>query len=315
MPLIIKDRNGNEVLFERFAYGTPKSLLERLGKALERLSYGKVHLDGVERNWGIGFATHPGFVREKNEDFAVAFSIGDVQVGIVADGLSHPAGGWWASRAAVLVAAWTLARGIDRSLRSGNTQGVVSWPHRFALQAVHNAARILEHLRQQNPEPFKSGRTTLICVVATRNYVGWAHIGDGALWLLRPADASFHSLIQPQRLEPHSSVVTGSLGFPLEGVAECGVVKRVRGDFIVVCTDGVSDYVVSPPSFCSTLLAKAIEYKGRLHRMVPAVLAQMAALKTSKGFYRCLDNLSLVVLCDGQKPEFCEGFWKRVLEG
>jgi hypothetical protein len=61
--------------------------------------------------WTIGFATHPGLVRHRNEDTGAAFSVGEHRVAIVADGLGGMPLGAEASALAV--------RAAEESIRGG----------------------------------------------------------------------------------------------------------------------------------------------------------------------------------------------------
>ncbi len=206
--------------------------------------------------------THPGRVRETNED-AVYAAIHPSRLGgrlsllIVADGIGGHLAGEVASQLAVktiLESFQQFAEVVDDSTDNGRPRTLESLLResiRAANLAIHRYAR--EH-------PLEAGNlgTTIACAVLQDGRVSTAHVGDSRVYLFRggrlqqlTSDHSFvGSLVRSGQLEPdavyehpHRSIITRALGFHKEVQIDTATWQLRQGDQLLLCTDGLWEMV------------------------------------------------------------------------
>jgi serine/threonine protein phosphatase PrpC len=255
--------------------------------------------------WDIAGRSHAGLVRVENEDHYLALKWENaaglletnlplelqrlravpVHVLAVADGLGGALGGVWASRLAL-----TAAR------RRGNTQ--VSW---LVDLAMHDASQFaplfsecVEELHENllreaqiNPELAGMGTTlTVACAWGSQVFLG--HVGDSRVYLLRRGElqqlTTDHTLAEDlirsgapaATVKRVRNVLTNSLGATEGEVrAELREMSLERGDQLLLCTDGLSDFVTGPEMLatltaansaaeaCDQLIERALARGGR----------------------------------------------------
>ncbi len=198
---------------------------------------------GVVR-WVAAGATHPGRVRERNED---AFRIASgVPLWVVADGLGGHKGGDRASRVAVDEVVGAFPK----------TRGSTSARLRRAVEAAHRAV-----LRDAGGRPDRQGMgCTLAAAAVARNFLHVCHVGDVRCYVgqggrLRAVTRD-HSAVAEMGLEPTDirkhplrHVVTRAVGVDLAGGPECGSWPLEEVDRILLCTDGLWS-AVSEDAMC-----------------------------------------------------------------
>lgn len=187
--------------------------------------------------------------RRSNEDRSAAFSVEDCDVLIVADGMGGHIGGARAASIAVETASDYLVRRLPLARDTELVEDLV----RSAF------IRAAEALAAEDAEIGLGGRgvdalrTTLIVAVATPDdYVVGAQ-GDGGAWAQRASGITV-TLMKPAKGDA-SNIVTASLGPAPEGQVEITTKRRMKGDLLVVCSDGVADRV--GPEFDEALRAYA----------------------------------------------------------
>lgn len=244
--------------------------------------------------WRLGFACVTGPVRAKNEDYALCFSVNEHDVLVAADGCGGMDHGQYASYVAASAAAVKLV-GIY-----GSDPKSLPDPQAAASIAVRAASSQLSvEADRSGITDFSAGmRTTLIVVVANRDEVGYAYIGDGGACVVRSSGETM-SFLEPQKADGMANVLSGSLGPEIQGDPVAGRFPRRPGDLVIVGTDGVFDRVQA--TFPNEIARLAALKQGDLTRVAQEVLRDFGSIKDDLGFV-CDDNMSLLILGDGRPP-------------
>jgi protein phosphatase len=186
-----------------------------------------------------GASSDVGRLRERNEDSFVVKE----PLFAVADGLGGHLGGEVASRLAVDTL--TSEAGAD-----GPEDGV---PDRLRA-AIHQANSAVAERAANDPQLTGMG-TTLTALVAGRDRVYLAHVGDSRAYLLRDGDLRLltedHTLVQrmvkegrltPEQAEihPQRSVLTRALGIEVELEVDQATVEVTASDRLLLCSDGLT---------------------------------------------------------------------------
>jgi len=205
-------------------------------------------------------ATHVGNVRDHNEDSHVVDV--DEQVFIVADGMGGHAAGEVASAAAVKLAhtAWT-ALSTRRHVRDYTEQGDADTRRKLVGAIKHGVMRAhldIHDQSQRDDDKRGMGCTFTGFVVAGGDAV-FAHVGDSRAYLVRDGIAlrlsEDHTLlarlkaagIDPEAeggdVERFRGVLTNALGVGGDVRVATFIVPLYSGDRILLCSDGVHDYL------------------------------------------------------------------------
>ena len=102
--------------------------------------------------------------------------------------------------------------------------------------------------------------TTVVCAIVKSNAVQYAHVGDSRIYLFHKK-ALFqltkdHSMVQElieqgtiteeeSYSHPQKNLITRALGVAEEVTPDCGEVALSDGDILLLCTDGLSNYVTA----------------------------------------------------------------------
>jgi len=190
--------------------------------------------------------TDPGQVRPANEDSVFA----DPNAGllIVADGM----GGHAAGEVASGMAAETIAAFLREKLPASGTL-VLDAPHLLG-EAIRRADAAVRERAAADPALHGMG-TTAVVAVCRGDELALAHVGDSRAYLLHEGGlrrvTEDHSLvarmvsagtITPAEARKHHlrNVITRSLGFEGNAEAEVQILEWVRGDLLLLCTDGLT---------------------------------------------------------------------------
>ncbi|MGC8702701.1 MAG: PP2C family protein-serine/threonine phosphatase [Thiomonas sp.] len=192
--------------------------------------------------------THPGRVREHNED-AVAFDA-LAQVAVLADGMGGYAAGEVASGMATAQICARIAR--LKADYPKVTALDLSTELRYAVRHVN--AEILRAARG-NPQ-FSGMGATLVVVALTGNVAVVAHAGDSRVYLLRQNHLRLlthdHSALQEQidmgLILPEDAeriggknLVTRALGVDAQLEPDVAMHPMMAGDVLLLCSDGLND--------------------------------------------------------------------------
>ena len=198
---------------------------------------------GYTGDWfELASRTHPGQVREVNEDDCATFGAGDCGVLIVADGVSSFDGGQTASRLAVQV---TRQAFLAQEPTIGSAKRLFRAVQRANI-AIHDLALVVPELRGM--------ATTLTAAVLTKDEVSVVHVGDCRLYLYRnerllqlskdhtvTAERVRLGLLPKARASSHPgrSTLTRALGRELIARLDQFNRRVVKHDLFLVCSDGV----------------------------------------------------------------------------
>ena len=261
--------------------------------------------------WQLGVASAKGNVRSENQDVGVAFSIGDCDVLIVADGCGGIPHGREAGYLAVTSAGIRLIQilgtppqwgfpDIEDAIRSA----IWSAHHQLALQADdYNIAC----------GDINGGlRTTLMIAVGCREKFHYGYVGDGGGWLVR-SNGKVDRFLAPQKSADAPNVLEASLGPLMAGNPVLGTLERETGDLALIGTDGVFDRIPAQEMevFGKDVLRACIQGDGDLQKVARQVCEEYAELKDSAG-YICDDNLTLGLMGTRTKPVLGPGFWNKL---
>ncbi len=200
--------------------------------------------------------TDIGKVREHNED-TIAF---DPEIGllVVADGM----GGYNAGEVASGIAVKTIVNLVHESVeredqRINDPATGMSRSSIILRDAIHRANKIIYQTARTQPQCEGMG-TTVVSALFFDNKIAVAHVGDSRLYRLRSdkfeqvtmdhsllqelVDRGFYSAEEAQRAA-NKNYVTRALGVEPNVEVEMQEVPVQKGDFYILCSDGLSDMV------------------------------------------------------------------------
>ena len=200
--------------------------------------------------------TDTGRVREHNEDTIATDS--DVGLLVLADGMGGYNAGEVASGIAVKTITNLVREGLLREdLASIDRSTGLTRPSIVLRDAITRANKIIYQTAKTQPQCEGMGTTIVSCLFFD-NRVAIAHVGDSRLYRLRAnrfeqmtmdhsllqelVDRGFYSQAEAQRAT-NKNYVTRALG--VEPTVEVEVHEQPvqKGDFFVLCSDGLSDMV------------------------------------------------------------------------
>lgn len=210
--------------------------------------------------------THPGLVRQNNED---AYHVDrDLNLFVLSDGMGGQAHGEMASAIAVetVVAHCREAENNRATPLFGEPQADLSERTNRLVSAVTLANRKICDEAATHPN-FHGMGATIVAVWMLDQRMSVVHVGDSRAYLLRAgtldqltADHSLvaehvrRGLMTPQEAEtsPLQSVLIRALGSGEEVEADADEQMLVEGDTLLLCSDGLTR-MVTEPEIASTL--------------------------------------------------------------
>ena len=200
--------------------------------------------------------TDTGRVRDHNED-AIG-SVPDIGLMVLADGMGGYNAGEVASGIAVktvtdmVVAGCSTEDRIDIEPETGFMRQTI-----VLRDAIHRANKIINQTAQSQPQCEGMG-TTLVACLFYDNRVSIAHVGDSRMYRLRDnrfeqitldhsllqelVDRGFYSQEEAQR-STNRNYVTRALGVEPTVDVEVQEVDVEKGDYYLLCSDGLPDMV------------------------------------------------------------------------
>jgi PPM family protein phosphatase len=191
--------------------------------------------------------TDTGKVREHNEDTIA--SDADIGLLVLADGM----GGYNAGEVASGIAVKTIVNLVRESVEAtGMSRSSI-----ILRDAIHRANKIIYQTARAQPQCEGMG-TTVVSALMFDNKIAVAHVGDSRMYRLRNdkfdqvtldhsllqelVDRGFYSPEEAQRAA-NKNYVTRALGVEPTVEVEIQEVPTQKGDFYVLCSDGLSDMV------------------------------------------------------------------------
>src|SRR6201992_1242466 len=214
---------------------------------------GRQNLKGKLRCVGL---TDTGRVRDHNED-TIAY---DSEIGlmVLADGMGGYNAGEVASGIAVKTIVGLVRESIEREdLRVHDAAAGLTRASIILRDAIVRANKIIFQTARSQPQCEGIG-TTVVGALFFDNRISIAHVGDSRLYRLRSdaleqitmdhsllqelVDRGFYSPEEAQRAA-NKNYVTRALGVEATVDVEIQEVPTQKGDFYVLCSDGLSDMV------------------------------------------------------------------------
>lgn len=221
----------------------------------------------------IEFQTNVGRKRRSNQDTVGVYTnkVGIV-IGIVADGM----GGHQAGDAASQLAVTGLGTSWEKTVLE--TQEDVA---RWLVSGIQKENREIYEEGNVDPEKFGMG-TTVVAVVMLKQEMLIAHVGDSRGYIIRDQVikqlTSDHSLVNElvktgeitsamAEKHPKKNVLLRSVGVPGEVDVDITSVSVKTGDYILLCSDGLSNmlsdsemkYIVLKEGLLSDKVAELVE--------------------------------------------------------
>ena len=199
------------------------------------------------RSWGI---TDVGLVRSENQDFYDVRTLGSYTSAVVCDGMGGLAGG----RLASSLAAETFQRELESFLKEGMNLQQLSQTLSCTVALANDAIRAAAAADREN---CRMG-TTLVCALAREDQVLIANVGDSRAYHINRTGirqiSRDHSLVEvlvergeltPEaaRRHPQRNLITRALGPDASVQADHFCVEWKRGDFLLLCSDGLINTV------------------------------------------------------------------------
>jgi PPM family protein phosphatase len=201
--------------------------------------------------------TDVGLKRDNNQDY---FSInGDLGLFVLADGMGGHQGGEVASQLAVETIQRVVKDSYDKE-RGASSYDLLQRAYTVACEAIY--------LKAQDNSKLKGMGTTAVTALLRNKSLFVANVGDSRCYLIHPPYiwqmTDDHSLLNEQiraglvkpeqaQLFAARNVITRSVGF--EETVTADVIERElsEGDYILMCSDGLSG-LVSDKRICDVCL-------------------------------------------------------------
>lgn len=216
--------------------------------------------------------TDTGLKRTNNQDSYAAGELpGSVAWAVVCDGMGGVAGGNLASSTAVKL----ISERISSSYRPGMSAGSI---RNMLMSAISTANIEVYEMSRQNPELNGMGTTVVVSIVANETvYV--AHAGDSRAYILSNNKlyqlTRDHSYVQEMvdsgkitpdeaREHPRKNLITRALGVSEELRIDFCEESITENDVLLMCTDGLTNFIETDEIYELTADGKFYEYAERL---------------------------------------------------
>src|SRR5690242_2543660 len=200
--------------------------------------------------------TDTGKVREHNEDTIAVDP--DIGLLVLADGMGGYNAGEVASGIAVKTIVNLVKEQVEREdMNVQDRESGLSRPTIILRDAIHRANKIIYQTAKTQPQCEGMG-TTVVAALFFDNKITIAHVGDSRLYRQRGekleqvtmdhsllqelVDRGFYSAEEAQRAT-NKNYVTRALGVEPNVEVEINEKPVHRGDYYVLCSDGLSDMV------------------------------------------------------------------------
>lgn len=234
--------------------------------------------------------TDKGIVRENNQD---SYTCGELSGGaafaVVCDGMGGAAEGAFASSEAVKIIREKISSGYKNGMSDISVKALL-------VSALENANKHI-YLLSLTDEKYYGMGTTAVAAIATDEFVYIAHVGDSRAYLITDGKANQltrdHSVVQnmlengeitPDEVEGHPKkhIITRAIGVDSELRVDFCQEQFDEETLILLCSDGLTNYVTDAEIVKLTSEGSYFEYAGRLVDL---------ALKNGGG-----DNVTVVAL-------------------
>ncbi len=201
--------------------------------------------------------TDKGMIRESNQDaYAVGELPGEVAWAVVCDGMGGAAGGNIASALAVKVISDKINASYNENMKDSSIKNL--------LDSAITAANIEVYDMADSRPELKGMGTTVVCSIVRDNQAFIAHAGDSRAYIADKSSikqiTTDHSMVQalvdegkitPEEAEnhPNKNIITRAVGVDKKIDIEFNQIPLNDEETLILCTDGLSNYVSSNELF------------------------------------------------------------------
>lgn len=196
--------------------------------------------------------TDVGMVRSANQD---AFWTGDlsqeISLCLVCDGMGGAKAGNIASQSAIQLITDYVKRSFHKHM---NEQACIE-----LLKSAIESANIGLYDLSKESDDYEGMGTTVVAVLIASDFLAVAHVGDSRAYLsgeeliqLTRDHSVVQSLLESGKLTPEEAkvypgknVITRALGTEEEVLVDCAIYDRIAGQRLLLCSDGLSNFVDS----------------------------------------------------------------------
>lgn len=240
----------------------------------------------------IASKTDMGLVRNSNQD---SYAAGELMDGtawaVVCDGMGGANGGNVASANAVKIISEYISSSYHENMNSNSIKTLLQSAICGANVRLYDMAHTIESLQGMG--------TTVVAVIVSGGMVHITHAGDSRAYLIRDNKMTQitkdHSIVQSMvdkgqltaeeaKNHPKRNVITRALGVNEDIEFEYNETEFYEGDKILICTDGLTNYVSENDIECIISDNNFYEY--------PQALIDLANNRGGG------DNITIVVLSD-----------------
>ena len=223
--------------------------------------------------------TDIGKVRSTNQDSYSAGELpGGVAWAVVCDGMGGANGGNVASSVSVRM----ISHSIDEGYRNGMRPSSI----RNMLDAAISGANACVFDMSKNDESLSGMGTTCVAALIAEGTVYISHVGDSRAYIIS-ADGKLrqltrdHSMVQDlvetgkitqdeARTYPGKNIITRALGVDESVCADFCQEDFNKDDILLICTDGLTNFVSDEDIIAATSDGKYFEYAERLVELANA---------------------------------------------
>lgn len=216
--------------------------------------------------------TDKGKVRKENQDSYAAGELpGGVAWAVVCDGMGGTAGGNVASSVAVKM--------ISEKISSSYQSGMSDLSIRNLLISVIETANTSVYEMSQSIESLRGMGTTVVAAIIRDHTLYLAHAGDSRAYIISGNNMQQltrdHSIVQDMvehgeitqeqaKEHPRKNIITRALGVCEEIEVDFSQEILDEGDIIIMCTDGLTNYVEADDIYNATRDNRYYEFADRL---------------------------------------------------
>lgn len=201
--------------------------------------------------WG---ATDQGMVRKQNQDYYRCLSLGPGQfLAVVCDGMGGAKSGDVASRLASEVFLQDISGSVSQDMQQQEIVAMLVEAVKSANSAVYEQSRV-------SPD-FKGMGTTLVAVFLQNQGAYIVNVGDSRCYYISGGEVQQvtedHSVVglmvargqiseEQARVHPNKNLITRAVGTEPEVVPDCFYLSMEKGEYLLLCSDGLSNLVTKP---------------------------------------------------------------------
>ncbi len=215
--------------------------------------------------------TDTGLVRENNQDSYAAFELEGAVIAVVCDGMGGAAEGALASNQAIMAIKEYITERYYPDMSDISIKSLL-------VSALESANRFVFNLSRTDDNFFGMG-TTAVAAIITHSDLYIAHVGDSRAYKISSNSlvqlTKDHSIIQHMiesgeisaeeaSAHPDKHIITRALGVDDEVKVDFGQESFEENDILILCSDGLTNYVSNEDIINLTGDGRYFDYADRL---------------------------------------------------